>query len=81
MVLQQTNAKSKPSMARLKMGKHVSRYLKGHQELNIAYKSGYFKLQAFANASFANDPDKGLSTRDSFFIDEVTVSVDDDTGK
>ena len=36
-----TRATSKPSTAHLKKAKHVLRYLKGHQELDIVYRSGY----------------------------------------
>ena len=48
--------------------KHVFRYLKGHQELDIVYRSGCFKLQTFANASFTNDPDKRRSTSGYIFL-------------
>ena len=44
------------------------RYLKGHQELDIVYRSGYFKLHAFADASFDHDPDKRRSTSDYIFL-------------
>ena len=59
-VLQLKRATSKPS-THLKKAKHALRYLKGHQELDIVYRSGYFKLQAFADANYANDPDKRRS--------------------
>ena len=67
-ILQLTRATSKPSTAHLKKTKRVLRYLEGHQELNIVYSSGYFKLQAFADVSFANDPDKRRSTSDYIFL-------------
>ena len=67
-VLQLTRATSKPSTAHLKKAEHVLRYLKGHQELDIVYRSGNFKLQAFADASSANDPDKRRSTSGYIFL-------------
>ena len=66
-VLQLKRATSKPS-THLKKAKHALRYLKGHQELDIVYRSGYFKLQAFADASFAIDPDKRRSTSGYIFL-------------
>ena len=67
-VLQITRATSKPSTAHLKKAKNVLRYFKAHQELDIVYRSGYFKLKAFADASFANDPDKRRSTSGYIFL-------------
>ena len=67
-VLQLTRATSKPSTAHLKKAKHALWYFKGHQQLDIVYRSGYFKLQAFADASFANDLDKRRSTSGCIFF-------------
>ena len=67
-VLQLTRATRKPSTAHLKKAKQVLRYLKGHYELDIVYRAAYFKLQAFADASFANDPDKRRSTSGYIFL-------------
>ena len=67
-VRQLTRAASKPSTAHLKKAKHVLRYLKGHQELDVVYRSGYFKLQVFADESFVNDPDKRRFTSGYIFL-------------
>ena len=67
-VLHLTRATSKSSTAHLKKAKRVLRDLKEHQELDIVYRSGYFKLWAFADTSFANDPDKRRSTSGYIFL-------------
>ena len=66
-VSQLTRACSKPAQAHMTTAKHVLRYLKGHPELPITYKKGPFRLHAFADASFAANPDIRKWTTGSIF--------------
>ena len=52
----------KPSMAHMAAAKHLLRYLAGTTSFAITYKRGGFKLTAFSDANWGNDPDNGKST-------------------
>ena len=42
--------------------KHLLRYLAGSTDFSITYKQGGFRLTAFSDANWGNDPDNGRST-------------------
>ena len=42
--------------------KHLVRYLAGTTDFTIVYKKGGFKLTAFSDSNWGNNPDKGKST-------------------
>lgn len=68
-ILQLTRATNKPSKLHMTRAKHVLRYLKGHLDFDITYKqSDNFKLEAFADASFASEPQKRRSTSGYIFM-------------
>ncbi len=68
-VLQLTRFTSKPSKIHLTRAKHCLRYLKGRPTLDIVYKrSNNFKLEGFADASFAAEPVKRRSTSGYIFM-------------
>ena len=53
---------SKPAKAHMGAAKHLRRYLVGSTDFSIAYKQGGFRLAAFLDANWGNNPDKGRST-------------------
>ena len=55
-------AMSKPSKAHMAAAKHLLRYLAGTTNFAITYKRGGFKLTAFSDANWGNNPDSGKST-------------------
>ena len=55
-------AMSKPSKAHMAAAKHLLRYLAGTVDFAITYKQGGFKLTAFSDANWGNNPDNGKST-------------------
>ena len=67
-VLELTRATSKPSKAHWTKAKHVLRYIKGRPQLDIVYRSGKFNIQAWADASFAQDLEKRRSTSGYLFL-------------
>ena len=50
---------SKPSKAHMGAAKHLLHYLAGTQDFAITYKRGGFKLMAFSDANWGNNPDNG----------------------
>jgi len=52
---------SKPSKAHMAAAKHLLRYLAGTTGFAITYKQGGFKLTAFSDANWCNNPDNGKS--------------------
>ena len=52
---------SKPSKAHMAAAKHLLRYLAGTVDFAITYKQGGFKLTAFSDANWGNNPDNGKS--------------------
>ena len=42
--------------------KHLLRYLAGTTDFTIVYKKGGFKLTAFSDSNWDNNPDNGKST-------------------
>ena len=61
-VCQFARAMSKPSKAHMGVAKQLLRYLAGTTDFNIVYKGGGFKLSAFSDANWGNNPDNGKST-------------------
>ena len=53
---------SKTSKAHLAAAKHLLRYLAGTTNFAITHKRGGFKLTAFFDANWGNNPDNGKST-------------------
>ena len=60
-VNQLARAMSKPSKAHMAAAKHLLRYLAGTVDFAITYKQGGFKLTAFSDANWGNNPDSGKS--------------------
>ena len=52
---------SKPSKAHTAAAKHLLRYLAGTVDFAITYKQGCFKLTAFSDVNWSNNPDNGKS--------------------
>lgn len=59
---QLSRAMSNPSKVHMVAAKHILRYLAGSTNFTIVYKKGGFKLTAFSDANWANNPDNGKST-------------------
>ena len=53
---------SKPSKVHMGAAKHLLRYLAGTTGFKIEYKKGGFKLTAFLDANWGNNPDNGKTT-------------------
>ena len=60
-VNQVARAMSKPSKAHTAAAKHLLRYLAGTVDFAITYKQGCFKLTAFSDVNWSNNPDNGKS--------------------
>ena len=56
-VNQLSRAMSRPSKAHAAAAKHLLRYLAGTTDFFITYKQGGFKLKAFVDANWGNNPD------------------------
>ena len=61
-VNQLARAMSKPSKVHMAAAKLLLRYLAGTTNFAITYKRGGFKLTAFSDANWGNNPDNGKST-------------------
>ena len=61
-VCQLARAISKPSKSHMGAAKQLLRYLAGTTDFSIVYKRGGFKLSAFSDANWVNNPDNGKST-------------------
>ena len=61
-VNQLARAMSKPAKADMETAKHLLRYLAGSTDFSIIYKQGGFRLAAFSDANWGNNPDNGRST-------------------
>ena len=61
-VNQLARAMSKPSKEHMAAVKHLLRYLAGTTNFATTYKRGGFKLTAFSDANWGNNPDNGKST-------------------
>ena len=59
---QLARAMSKPSKVHMGAAKHLLRYLAGTTNFTIVYKQGGFKLTAFSDSNWGNNPDNGKST-------------------
>lgn len=57
---------AKPAKVHMGAAKHLLRYLAGTTDFTIVYKQGDFKLTAFSEANWGNNPDNRKST--SFYI-------------
>ena len=55
-------AMSNPSKVHMGAAEHLLRYLAGSIDFNVTYKKGGFKLTAFSDANWGNNPDNGKST-------------------
>ena len=53
---------SKPSKVHMGAAKHLLRYLAGTLDFSLVYKKGRFKLTAFSDSNWGNNPDNGKST-------------------
>ena len=60
-VNQLARAMSKPSKAHMATAKYLLRYLVGKVDFAITYKQGGFKLTAFSDSNWGNNPDNGKS--------------------
>ena len=61
-VNQFVRAMSKPSRAHMRAAKHLLRYLAESTDLSIIYKQGVFKLVAFSDANWGENPDNRKSS-------------------
>ena len=61
-VCQLARAMSKPSKVQMGAAKQLLRYLAGTTDFTKVYKRGGFKLSAFSDANWGNNPDNGKST-------------------
>ena len=59
---QLVRAMSKRSKVHMGAAKHLLRYLAGTTSFTIVYKQGGFKLTAFSDSNWGNNPDNGKST-------------------
>ena len=59
---QLARAMSKPSKVHMGAAKHLLRYLAGTLDFSLVYKKGGFKLTAFSDSNWGNNPDNGKST-------------------
>ena len=59
---QLARAMSKPSKVHMGAVKHLLRCLAGFTNFTIVYKHGDFKLTAFSDSNWGNNPDNGKST-------------------
>ena len=60
-VNKQARAMSKPSKAHMAAAKHLLRSLAGTVDFAITYRQSGFKLTAFSDANWGNNPDNGKS--------------------
>ena len=61
-VNQLSRAMSKPSKVHMGADKHLLRYRAGTVDFNITYKQGGFRLSAYSDVNWGNNPDNGKST-------------------
>ena len=59
---QLARAMSKPSKVHMGAAKHLLRYLAGTLDFSLVYKKRGFKLTAFSDSNWGNNPDNGKST-------------------
>ena len=59
---QLARAMSRPAKVHMGAAKHLLRYLAGTTDFIIVYKKGGFKLTAFSDSNWGNNPDNGKST-------------------
>ena len=59
---QLARAMSRPAKVYMGAAKHLLRYLAGTTDFTIACKKGSFKLTAFSDSNWGNNPDNGKST-------------------
>ena len=67
-VNQFVRAMSKPSRAHMRAAKHLLRYLAESTDLSIIYKQGVFKLVAFSDANWGENPDNRKSSSSSIIM-------------
>ena len=53
---------SRPAKVHMSAAKHLRRYMAGTTNFTIVYEKGGFKLTAFSNSNWGNNPDNGKST-------------------
>ena len=53
---------SRPSKVHMGAAKHLLRYLAGTTDFTLVYKKGGFKLTAFTDSNWGNNPDNRKST-------------------
>ena len=61
-VNQLARAMSKPSKMHMGVANHLLRYLAGTVDFSIAYNQGGFRLIAYSDANWGNNPANGKST-------------------
>ena len=59
---QPASSMSRPAKVHIGAAKHLMRYLAGTTDFIIVYKKTGFKLTAFSDSSWGNNPDNGNST-------------------
>ena len=59
---QLARAMSTPAKVHMGAAKHLLRYLAGTTDFTIVYKKGGFKLTAFSDSNWCNNPNNGKST-------------------
>ena len=59
---QLTRAMSGPAKVHMGAAKHLLRHLAATTDFTIVYKKGGFKLTAFSDSNWGNNPDNGKST-------------------
>ena len=71
---QLARAMSKPSKIHMGAAKHLLRFLAGTTNFTIVYKQGGFKLTAFSDSNWGNNPDNGKSTSCYIMLSRAPVS-------
>ena len=67
-VNQLARALSKPAKAYMGAAKHLLRYLEWSTDFSITYRQGGFRLAAFSDANWGNNPDNGSSASSYILI-------------
>ena len=75
-VNQLARAMTKPSKAHMAAAKHLLRYLAGTIDFCITYKKDDFKLTAFSDVNWGNNPDNAKSTSsDIIMLSKAPVAL------
>ena len=66
-------AMSRPAKVHMGAVKHLLRYLAGTTDFTIVYKKGGFKLTAFSDSNWGNNPDNGVSSSCYIMVSRAPV--------